>query len=136
MDARYILPKSTEQQYFMTMDWRTLIKVIAQRQDREIQTKCDNLIAYGIIEEILKVYPKLKDLHIFNVDAPNKFYIANARKERSTNLYLPEPQDDVFEYRLDDFVYPCHREDLNGINPSKEKSWFQIRLEKIRNLLK
>lgn len=128
MDARYVLPKSTEQIYYMSMDWLTLIKVVKQRLDREIQPKEDNLIAMGIWSEILKVYPKLKELHLVDIDQENKFYQFNARKERSTNLYLPEPQDDKFEYRSDDFVYNCHREDLNGTQDN-HPSCFEQRYE-------
>lgn len=114
MDARYILPKSTSQTYFMSMDWMTLLKVVKQRIDRAIQPKEDNIIAMLMWNEILKVYPKLKKLHLVDIDQENKFYQANARKERSTNLYLPEPQDDKFDWREDDFVYNKTREELCG----------------------
>lgn len=123
MDARYVLPKSTSQTYYMSMDWVTLIKVIKQRMDREIQPKGDNIIAMKMWLEILRVYPKLKQLHLIDADQENKFYQMNARKERSTNLYLPEKQDDKFDYRSDDFVYNKHREELNG--QSKDKTIFQ-----------
>lgn len=139
MDARYLLPKTTEQHYYMSMDWLTLVKVIKQRIDRAIQPVEDNIIAMKMWNEILRVYPKLKDLHIIDVDQENKFYQANARKERSTNLYLPEPQDDKFEYRLDDFVYQCKREDLIGTDPDPRDEghhWFQMLLNKCRNLWK
>ena len=84
--------------------------------------------------EILKVYPKLKELHLIDIDQENKFYQMNARKERSTNLYLPEPQDDKFEWREDDFVYPCTREELNGTHPKEKKSWFQAIYENFKKL--
>ncbi|MBQ9160915.1 MAG: FAD-dependent thymidylate synthase [Methanobrevibacter sp.] len=134
MDARYVLPKSTEQQYFMSMNWLTLIKVIKQRIDRNIQPKEDNLIVMKMWNEILKVYPKLKELHLIDIDQENKFYQLNARKERSTNLYLPEPQDDKFDWRLDDFVYPCKRENLNGTHPEEKKSWFQSIYENFKKI--
>lgn len=116
MDARYILPKSTSQTYFMSMDWLTLLKVVKQRIDREIQPKEDNIISMLMWDEILKIYPKLKKLNLVDIDQENKFYQMNARKERSTNLYLPEPQDDKFEWREDDFVYNKTREELCGID--------------------
>ena len=105
-----------EQKYYMSMDWFAMFKMIVQRIDREIQPKEDNLIAMEIWDNILKVYPQLKKLKLIDIDQENKFFQRNARKERSTNLYFPESQDDVFEYREDDFVYQCHREDLNGID--------------------
>lgn len=126
MDARYVLPKSTYQQYYMSMDWLTLVKVVKQRIDREIQPKEDNLVAMYMWAEILRVYPKLKSLHLIDIDQENKFYQMNARKERSTNLYLPEPQDDKFEYRSDDFVYNKHREDLMGTHKYPKSIFQQI----------
>ncbi len=132
MDARYMLPKSTRQTYFMSMDWRTLVKIINQRMDRQIQPKGDNLIAYGMWNAILEAYPKLKELNIVNVDSMNKFYVANARKEMTTNLYYPEKQNDVFDFREDDFVYQGNREDFNGKAPKGTSSKFQKLLEKYR----
>ena len=40
---------------------------------------------------------------------------------RGTNLYWPEPKNDLFEYHPDDSIYQSRREDINGTqNPGGE----------------
>jgi hypothetical protein len=40
---------------------------------------------------------------------------------RGTNLYWPEPKNDLFEYNENDTIYQARREEINGtMNPGTE----------------
>ena len=55
---------------------------------------------------------------------PSPFYQKMARTGRATNLYFPEPEVDNFDWNEKDFIYQCRREEMNGTNPTSEKSIF------------
>jgi hypothetical protein len=44
---------------------------------------------------------------------------------RGTNLYWPEPKNDLFEFHPDDSIYQSRREDINGTNNPGRKTVFQ-----------
>ena len=119
MDARLILPKCMTSFYYMRLPLKELIGFIYQRQDRQIQTASDNIIAACMAVEVAKVLPEFTTLVDFN--KPDMHYIKTFRvKEgnkfvsRGTNLYWPEPKNDKFEFHPDDTIYQARREELNG----------------------
>lgn len=114
MDARYAMPKSSNQQYYISMNYKDLLGFVRQRTDRAIQPKGSNLIAYQMWNEAAKSLPILAFLDLVNYEQPSMFFIKTARSGHSTNLYLPEPQNDKFEYREEDFIYQKTRPELNG----------------------
>lgn len=114
MDARYILPRCLETFYYMRMTFKDCIAFIRQRIDKQIQPETDNVIAYLMWREILKLYPIAYG--IVNVHGASEFYMKMARSGRATNLYQPDADSDLFEWNERDFLYQCRRDELNGTN--------------------
>lgn len=114
MDARYILPRCLETFYYMRMTFKDCIAFIRQRIDKQIQPETDNVIAYLMWREILKLYPIAYG--IVNVHGASGFYMKMARSGRATNLYQPDVDSDQFEWNERDFLYQCKRDELNGTN--------------------
>jgi thymidylate synthase (FAD) len=119
MDARLILPKCMTSFYYMRLPLKDLVGFIYQRQDRQIQTAADNILAVRMATEVAKVMPEFTTLVDFN--KPDMHYIKTFRvKEgdkfvsRGTNLYWPIPKNDTFEFHPQDTIYQSTREDING----------------------
>ncbi len=126
MDARMILPKCMTSFYYMRLNLKDLIGFVRQRQDVQIQPAADNILAARMAIEACKAIPELTQ--VFNFDKPDFHYINTFRvKEgdkwisRGTNLYQPEPKNDSFDYHVDDTIYQCRREELNGTHGAGEK---------------
>lgn len=115
MDARYALPRSTRQTYFMSISYKDLLGFLRQRIDRAIQPKSDNILAYLMWVEMCKRLPILAALDLVDFNMPSWFFIKTTRTGHSTNLYIPEEQNDKFEWNEDDFIYKKTREELNGM---------------------
>ena len=45
-----------------------------------------------------------------------QMFAKGGHTSRGTNLYWPEPKNDLFEYHPDDSIYQSRREDINGEN--------------------
>ena len=122
MDARMILPKAMTSFYLMRLNLKDLLGFIAQRQDMQIQPAADNLLAAYMAREVLKVLPEASTRINFN--KPDMHYVKTFRvpdgkggfTSRGTNLYWPEPKNDLFEYHPNDSIYQSRREDINGEN--------------------
>ena len=119
MDARMILPKCMTSFYLMRMNLKDLLGFIRQRQDRQIQPAADNILAAYMAKELIKVLPEASSA--INFDKPDMHYIKTFRVKvgddftsRGTNLYWPEPKNDIFEFHPDDTIYQARREELNG----------------------
>jgi len=120
MDARMILPKCMTSFYLMRLNLKDLLGFISQRQDMQIQPAADNLLAAYMAKELLNVLPEASVKVDFN--KPDMHYIKTFRvpdghgghTSRGTNLYWPEPKNDIFEYHPDDTIYQGRREDING----------------------
>lgn len=125
MDARYAMPRSSSQSYYMSLSYKDLIGFIKQRIDRAIQPKSDNLIAYQMWLEICKKIPLLAALDIVDFNAPSWFFINTSRTGHSTNLYLPEEQNDKFEWNENDFIYQKRREDLKGTDENAKSTFVE-----------
>ncbi len=131
MDARMILPKAMTSFYLMRLNLKDLLGFIAQRQDIQIQPAADNLLAAYMAREVLKVLPEASTRINFN--KPDMHYVKTFRvpdgkggfTSRGTNLYWPEPKNDLFEYHPDDSIYQARREDINGTNKPDAPTIFE-----------
>lgn len=132
MDARYAMPRSSRQTYYMSMNYKDLLSFIRQRIDRAIQPKSDNIIAYQMWLEVCKKIPMLAALDLVDFNAPSWFFINTSRTGHSTNLYLPESHNDKFEWNENDFIYQKEREELIGTNEDAS-STFMEKLEYYTN---
>ena len=112
MDARYILPRCLETYYYMRISLKDALHFIKQRIDKQIQPETDNVIAYQMYCEILRQFPVANGL--VNIHEPSWFYINTARTGKATNLYFPDADSDKFEWNEQDFIYQCHRNEMNG----------------------
>ena len=139
MDARYAMPRSSRQTYYMSMNYKDLIAFIRQRIDRAIQPKSDNIIAYQMWLEVCKQIPMLAALNLVDFNSPSWFFINTSRTGHSTNLYLPEEQNDKFEWNEEDFIYQKEREELIGTNEDAKSTfmeklnYYTEEVEKIKN---
>ena len=127
MDARVILPKCMETFYIARFNLKDLIGFIKQRQDVQIQPEVDNILATRIARAVCEAIPEVASCLDFN--KPDMHYVRTFRVElpdgsftsRGTNLYYPEPKNDLFEYNENDSIYQCRREELNGNKSGEEK---------------
>jgi hypothetical protein len=133
MDARMILPKAMTSFYLMRLNLKDLLGFIAQRQDMQIQPAADNLLAVYMAKEVIKVLPEASTRISFN--KPDMHYVKTFRvpdgkgghTSRGTNLYWPEPKNDLFEYNSEDSIYQARREDINGTeNPNEPTVFTQL----------
>lgn len=133
MDARMILPKAMTSFYLMRLNLKDLLGFIAQRQDMQIQPAADNLLAAYMAREVLKVLPEASSR--INFSKPDMHYVKTFRvpdgkgghTSRGTNLYWPEPKNDIFEYHPNDSIYQACREDINGThNPGGDTVFTQL----------
>tara|TARA_Y100000592_G_scaffold100287_1_gene179578 strand:- start:194 stop:1168 length:975 start_codon:yes stop_codon:yes gene_type:complete len=127
MDARVILPKCMETFYIARFNLKDLIGFIKQRQDVQIQPEVDNILATRIARAVCEAIPEVSTCLDFN--KPDMHYVRTFRVEqpdgtftsRGTNLYHPEPKNDLFEFNENDSIYQCRREELNGNKSGEEK---------------
>lgn len=109
LDARTILPKCMENHYYARVNLKDFMAFLHQRLDRQIQPESDNIIALKMLIEVAKVYPVK-----FDLDKPDMWYVKTAQTDHSSNLYMPEHRNDVFEYKQQWFVYPRRRSEMPG----------------------
>ena len=57
----------------------------------------------------------------FRVELPDGSFTS-----RGTNLYHPEPKNDLFDYNENDAIYQCRREDINGRSSGEEKIFTRL----------
>jgi thymidylate synthase ThyX len=127
MDARVILPKALETFYIARFNLKDLIGFIRQRQDVQIQPEVDNILATRIARAVCEAIPEVTTCLDFN--KPDMHYVRTFRVElpdgtftsRGTNLYHPEPKNDLFEFNENDSIYQCRREEINGNKSAEEK---------------
>ena len=127
MDARVILPKCMETFYVARFNLKDLIGFVKQRQDVQIQPEVDNIMATKIAKLVVERIPEVATCLDFN--KPDMHYVRTFRVElpdgtftsRGTNLYHPEPKNDLFEFNENDAIYQCRREEINGRCSGEEK---------------
>ena len=127
MDARVILPKCMETFYIARFNLKDLIGFIKQRQDVQIQPEVDNILATRIARLVVERIPEVATCLDFG--KPDMHYVRTFRVEQTdgsftskgTNLYYPEPKNDLFEFNENDSIYSCRREEINGRSDKDEK---------------
>ena len=127
MDARVILPKSLETFYIARFNLKDLIGFIKQRQDVQIQPEVDNIMATRIARLVVERIPEVASCLDFS--KPDMHYVRTFRVKQAdgtftskgTNLYHPEPKNDLFDFHENDSIYPCRREEINGNKSGEEK---------------
>jgi len=131
MDARMILPKCMTSFYYMRLNLKDLLGFIRQRQDIQIQPAADNILAIKMALEVAKRIPEVAAAVDFS--KPDMHYVKTFRIKdgdkwisRGTNLYWPEPKNDIFEFNGQDTIYPCRREDLNGTHGAGKTKRFTM----------
>jgi len=144
MDARVILPKALETFYIARFNLKDLIGFIRQRQDVQIQPEVDNILATRIARAVCEAIPEVTTCLDFN--KPDMHYVRTFRVElpdgsftsRGTNLYHPEPKNDLFEFNENDSIYQCRREEINGNKSGQEKVFTRMWNEDVAaiNLIK
>jgi thymidylate synthase ThyX len=140
MDARVILPKCMETFYVARFNLKDLIGFIKQRQDVQIQPEVDNILATRIALAVCKAIPEVATCLDFN--KPDMHYVRTFRVElpdgtftsRGTNLYQPEPKNDLFDYNENDSIYQCRREELNGNKSGEEKIFTRMWNEDVASI--
>jgi thymidylate synthase ThyX len=127
MDARVILPKCMETFYIARFNLKDLIGFIKQRQDVQIQPEVDNILATRIARSVCEAIPEVASCLDFN--KPDMHYVRTFRVKQAdgsytskgTNLYYPEPKNDMFDFNSNDAIYQCRREEINGNKSGEEK---------------
>jgi len=114
LDPRTILPRNTSNYYYVTADLKAIMHFIGQRKDESIEPETMNVIALKLWIEICKVYPMLKNKFDFN--GVDKFAIETSKGGRSSNFYIPEPKNDVYDYRKDWFMKQKMRQEMHNGN--------------------
>ncbi len=112
LDARTVLPRCMEHHYYARVNLKDALNFIKQRSDRQIDPESNNIIALRMWIEIVKQYPPIKSLIDFS--KPDFWYVHTAPTGRSSNMYMPEDRNDVFEYKKDWFVYQNKRSEMTG----------------------
>ena len=131
MDARMILTKSQSSFYMMRLNLKDLLGFINQRQDMQIQPAADNILAAYMAKELINVLPEASSR--INFEKPDMHYVKTFRvpdgkggfTSRGTNLYWPEPKNDMFEYHPNDSIYQCRREGMNGTDNDGSETIFE-----------
>ena len=140
MDARVILPKCMETFYIARFNLKDLIGFIKQRQDVQIQPEVDNIMATKIAKLVVGCIPEVSTCLDFN--KPDMHYVRTFRVQlpdgtftsRGTNLYQPEPKNDLFEYNENDAIYQCRREEINGRASGEEKIFTKMWNEDVASI--
>ena len=140
MDARVILPKCMETFYIARFNLKDLIGFIKQRQDVQIQPEVDNIMATKIAKLVVECIPEVSTCLDFN--KPDMHYVRTFRVQlpdgtftsRGTNLYHPEPKNDLFEFNENDAIYQCRREEINGHKSGEEKVFTRMWNEDVASI--
>lgn len=140
MDARVILPKCMETFYIARFNLKDLIGFIKQRQDVQIQPEVDNIMATKIAKLVVEAIPEVSTCLDF--EKPDMHYVRTFRVElpdgtftsRGTNLYFPEPKNDLFEFNEEDAIYQARREEINGRCAGEQKIFTRMWNEDIAEI--
>lgn len=130
MDARFILPRCLSTYYFAHFPLNAALAFIRQRVDRQIQPETDNIIAYQMYFEILKAFPVANG--IIDIDAQDRAYLI--LKDKQGPMFKPEPKNDVWEHKDEDFLYPKLRSEMSGTSkrPSEFENFYKFYSDMIK----
>jgi len=113
-DARTVLPRSFSNFYYVKGNIKDIIQFIRTRKDEAIQPESDNVVAIRLYQQLIIHYPKLKDILNMDFGGPDNFFIKTAKEGHNSKCYLPKPNNDVFEYNPEEYIYQKRRQDFPG----------------------
>ena len=114
LDPRTILPRNTNNYYYVTADLKAIFAFVGQRKDESIEPETMNIFAMKLWLEICKLYPKLKGK--IDLRGPDNFAIQTSIGGRSSNFYRPEPKNDIYKYKLNWFMRQNMRSEMRNGN--------------------
>jgi len=97
LDPRTVLPRSTSNYYYFTLDLKAVFAFVKQRKDVSIEPESMNIFAIKLWIEVVKLYPLLKGMISFT--EPDHFAIKTSIENRSSNFYMPEEKNDIYDYK-------------------------------------
>jgi len=112
LDARTILPRNLATFYYARGNLKDCMAFIRQRLDEQIQPMSDNVIAMQMWLAIVKQYPPLIDK--IKIGGPDEWYKKTVPSGRGSNIYMPKPENDTFDYKANWFLYPKRRDEFPG----------------------
>jgi len=112
LDARTFLPRNTSNYYYVTADLKAIFAFVGQRKDESIEPETMNIFAFKLWLEICKIYPQLKDK--IDLRGPDHFAIKTSIGGRSSNFYVPETKNDIYEYKLNWFMKQKMRQEMRS----------------------
>lgn len=118
LDARTILTRNLETFYYVTGNLKDCMTFVQTRLDEQIQTMSDNVIALLMWKRIVERFPQLVDK--IKIGGRDEWYIKTAASGRSSNIYMPKPENDVFDYKPSWFLYQKRRDDFPGSEVYRE----------------
>ena len=112
LDPRTILPRNTNNYYYVTADLKAIMAFVGQRRDESIEPETMNIFAFKLWREICKIYPKLK--YKINLRDTDHFAVKTSIGGRSSNFYVPEEKNDIYEYKLSWFMRKKKRSEMRN----------------------
>ena len=132
LDARTILNRNLATFYYVRGNLKDLMAYIRQRLDEQIQPTSDNVIAMKMWLRIVEQYPMLAEK--IQIGGPDYWYIKTVPTGRSSNIYMPKKENDIFDYKEQWFLYQKRREDFPGNETyNKIKQDIINKIERIKN---
>jgi thymidylate synthase (FAD) len=128
LDARTVLPRCLTNHYYARVNLKDFIPYLNQRLDRQIQPESDNLIAMKMLVEVAKIFPEIANC--IDLDKPDYFFIKTAQQDHSSNMYLPEEKNDIFEWKPQWFIHNKTRADMPGGSWFTDLNWDLVRVYK------
>lgn len=127
MDARHIFPRCLETFYLMRVNFLDFLNIVKQRTDKQLQPEEDNYLVRLMYEEVIKKIPFA--IHSADFHAPAMHFIKTARLGKGNNFYIPEEDNDKFEWNRADFVYDKKRTEMNGTDEGAENLYVKLEAE-------
>jgi len=111
-DARTILPRSLSSFYYVSGNIKDIIGFIQTRKDEAIQPESDNVFAIRLYQELVKIYPVLKDIIKFG--GKDEFWVKTAAAGHSTLCYQPKLNNEFDGCEKLNYIYNKTRDDFPG----------------------
>ncbi|MCI4437345.1 MAG: FAD-dependent thymidylate synthase [Ignisphaera sp.] len=111
-DARTVLPRSLSNFYYVRGNLKDIIGFINTRKDEAIQPESDNVVAIRLYQQLVSIYPMIKDIIKFG--GQDTWFVNTAKEGHNSMAYMPKPANDVFEHTPDRFIYQKRRDEFPG----------------------
>ena len=112
LDPRTVLTRSTSNYYYFSGDLKAIMAFVRQRKDESIEPEVMNLFAIQVWTEVVRIYPQLKNK--IDLRSPDTFAIETSKAGRSSNFYIPEKKNDLWEYNKASFMRQKMRCEMIG----------------------